>query len=119
MQFSDRIQMEKDLFHLYKLYGLTSRVTPSTPVTRAVIFILSPLNEVQLSDRIPMENGPFHLYKLYGSTSSVTPLTLVGLDFYPFDEMEFSDRIRMETALFICTNRTNRQPGHPLDSDKK
>ena len=87
MQFSDHIQMENNIFLLYKLYGLTSRVTPSTLVRRAVIFILSPLSEVQLSDCIRMENGPFHLFKPYRSTSSVTPLTLVGLDLYPFNEM--------------------------------
>ena len=52
MQFSDRIQMENNLFHLYKLYGLTSRAAPPTPVRRAVIFILSPLNEVQFCDRL-------------------------------------------------------------------
>ena len=80
MQFSDRIRMENGLFHLYKLCGSTSCVTPST--LEDVTYILSPLNKVQFSDRIRMENGLLHLYKPYGSTSCVTRLTLAGLELY-------------------------------------
>ena len=80
MQFSDHIQMEKGVFHSYKLYGSTSCVTPSTP--QDVIFIRSPLNEMQFSDCIQMENDPFHPYKLNKSTSCVIPLTLLELELY-------------------------------------
>ena len=72
--------MENGVFHPYKLYGSTSCVTPSTP--QDVIYILSPLIEMQFSDRIRMENGPFHPYKPNGSTSCVIPLALVELELY-------------------------------------
>ena len=58
----------------------TVYVTPSTP--QDVIYIVSPLKEIQFSDGIRMENDPFHLFKSNRSTSCVTPLTLVEIELY-------------------------------------
>ena len=70
MQFSDRVQIETRLFHLYGPYR--TRKTSFAPVKRE-IYSKSTFNEMQFSDRVRIESGPFHLFGLYGLTTRETP----------------------------------------------
>ena len=53
MQFSDRVQIENGLFHLYRLYGSTTCETPFTSVKREIYS----LNEMQFSDRVGLKTA--------------------------------------------------------------
>ena len=67
MQFSDRVRIENNLFHLYGPYGSTTRNPPSH--RQSLENILRPVNEMQFSVyglktycTDADENNLFHLY---------------------------------------------------------